>query len=120
MAALQADLQREVAHNEELQRQLNDAWSIPQSPPHPDNEPEELPKPEELTQEQWDGLTQYEREIFSDLVKADYTPQEAMESLQVIRQKDPVAAVQMMHLLMNMKPSWRLDMQRLIKKKGKS
>ena len=92
LAALQADLQREVAHNEELQRQLNDARSIPQSPPHPENKPEELQKPEEITQEQWDGLTQYEKEILSDLVNADYTPHEALESLQVIRQKDPVAA----------------------------
>ena len=37
-------------------------------------------------------MTQYEKEIFSDLVNADYTPQEAMESLQVIRKKYPVAA----------------------------
>ena len=42
LATLQADLQREVAHNEELQRQLDEAQSRPPSPPHGDNEPEEL------------------------------------------------------------------------------
>ena len=66
LTALQADLQREVAHNEELQRQLDEAQSRTQSSPHQDDEQEELPKPKEVSQEQWDGLTQYEKEIFHD------------------------------------------------------
>ena len=119
LAELQADLQREVAHNEELQKQLNDARSMPQSPPHPDNEPEEIQKPEEITQEQWEGLTHYEKEIFGDLLNADYTPQEAFESLQVIKQTDPIAVADEAPTVMSMRPSWQPDMKRLIKKRGR-